>query len=313
MLRPSAAANSGNAAAAGAPSGPPCFSSAASSAPARRTTAPARRPAPPRARPRTARPRLRRPRAGTPRCPSIPSPAWCAAAAAAGDPPVPQARGNVWRRWCGSGLRRCSASSTAQAMARPSSVAVPRPISSTTTSDCGPGLVQDRGGLRHLHHEGGAAARQVVRGADPAEQPVHDADAAASAGHRQAGLRQHDDQRILPQEGRFAGHVRAGQQQHPPLGRQVAIVGDEARPARPARLPPPDAGRRRSWNASSSVTPGGTSAPASASRAADCSTSSSGERVGAGGQIGPACASTPAHQMGEHQRARARRRARPPR
>ena len=39
-----------------------------------------------------------------------------------------------------------------------------------------PGLVQDRRGLGHLDHEGGAPARQVVRSADAAEQPVHHAD-----------------------------------------------------------------------------------------------------------------------------------------
>ena len=55
------------------------------------------------ARPRSGRPRLRPLRAGTPRSPSIPSPASCAASAAAAGRPVRQARGNVWRRWCGSG------------------------------------------------------------------------------------------------------------------------------------------------------------------------------------------------------------------
>ena len=63
----------------------------------------ARRRAPRRARPRSVRRRPRPPRAGKPRCPSIPSPAWCAASAAAADPPVRQVHGNVWRKWCGSG------------------------------------------------------------------------------------------------------------------------------------------------------------------------------------------------------------------
>ena len=38
------------------------------------------------------------------------------------------------------------------------------------------GLVQDRGGLGHFHHEGGAAARQIVGGADAREQAIDHAD-----------------------------------------------------------------------------------------------------------------------------------------
>ena len=90
-----------------------------------------------------------------------------------------------------------------------------------------PGLMQDRGGLGHLHHEGGAAARQIVRRADTAEQPVHHADGGGFGGDRQAGLRQHDDQRVLAQEGGLAGHVGAGEQQDALLGREIAVVGHE--------------------------------------------------------------------------------------
>ena len=93
------------------------------------------------------------------------------------------------------------------------------------------GLVQDGGGLGHLHHEGGAAARQVVGRADAGEQAVDHADGGAFGRHRQAGLGEHDDQRVLPQEGGFAGHVGAGEQQHALVGRQVAVVGHELRVA----------------------------------------------------------------------------------
>ena len=55
-------------------------------------------------------------------------------------------------------------------------MAVPRPISSRMTSERAGRLVQDRRGLDHLDHEGGAAARQIVGGADAAEQAVDDAD-----------------------------------------------------------------------------------------------------------------------------------------
>ncbi len=89
------------------------------------------------------------------------------------------------------------------------------------------GLMQDRGGFRHLHHEGAAAARQVIRRADAGEQPVDDADGGGGRRHRQPRLRQDHDQRVLAQEGRFAGHVRAGQQ-HEALGRgKIAVVRHE--------------------------------------------------------------------------------------
>ena len=90
------------------------------------------------------------------------------------------------------------------------------------------GLVQDRRRLHHLHHEGGAPARQIVGGADAAEQPVHRADPRRLRRHEAADLRQDGDQRVLSQEGRFAGHVRAGQQPVPLLAFQHAIIADEA-------------------------------------------------------------------------------------
>ena len=46
-------------------------------------------------------------------------------------------------------------------------------------------LVEDRGGLHHLDHEGRAAARQIVGGADPGEQPVDDADMRLLAGTKE--------------------------------------------------------------------------------------------------------------------------------
>ena len=71
------------------------------------------------------------------------------------------------------------------------------------------GLGQDGGGLDHLHHEGGAAARQVVAGADATEQTVHHAQPHGPSGHEGAGLGQDHQKRVLAQEGRFTGHVRA--------------------------------------------------------------------------------------------------------
>ena len=91
------------------------------------------------------------------------------------------------------------------------------------------GLVEDRRRLHHLHHEGGAARRQIVARADAAEQPVHDADMGRFGGHETAHLGQDGDQRILAQEGGFARHVGTGDQPQPPfgVGRQVAVVGHE--------------------------------------------------------------------------------------
>ena len=80
-----------------------------------------------------------------------------------------------------------------------------------------PRLVQDRRGLDHLDHEGRAAAGQIVGGADPAEQPVDDADAGARGRHEAAHLRQDRDQRVLPQKRALAGHVGAGDEPQAPI------------------------------------------------------------------------------------------------
>ena len=93
------------------------------------------------------------------------------------------------------------------------------------------GLIEDGGGLHHLHHEGGAPAREVVRRADAGEEPVDRADAGGGSGDERAHLGQHRDQRILAQEGALACHVGAGDE--PDAGRraEVAIVGHEGRVA----------------------------------------------------------------------------------
>ena len=49
-----------------------------------------------------------------------------------------------------------------------------------------------------------------------------------SGRHEAADLRHHGDQRVLAQEGGLARHVGAGQQPQPVVGRQIAVVGDEA-------------------------------------------------------------------------------------
>ena len=91
----------------------------------------------------------------------------------------------------------------------------------------GAGLVEDRRGLDHLDHEGRAAARQIVGGADPAEQAVDDADPGRARRHEGAHLRQDRDQRVLAQKGALAGHVGAGDEPDPVIA-QDAVIGDEA-------------------------------------------------------------------------------------
>ncbi len=89
--------------------------------------------------------------------------------------------------------------------------------------------MQDRGRLGHLYHEGGAPAGQIVAGADAREDAVHHAETRRTSRNKRAHLRKDDDQRRLPQVGRFAAHVRPGQQKNCVRGCvQVKIVGHKA-------------------------------------------------------------------------------------
>ena len=74
------------------------------------------------------------------------------------------------------------------------------------------GLVEDRGGLDHLDHEGGAAAGEIVGGADAGEERIDDADMGGFRRHEGPRLGEDGDQRVLAEEGRFAGHVGAGEE-----------------------------------------------------------------------------------------------------
>ena len=89
-------------------------------------------------------------------------------------------------------------------------------------------MVEDGGGLDHLHHEGGPPAGEVVGRTDPAEQPVHHADMRLCGGHVGADLRQKHDDGVLPEKGRLTRHVGTGQDPQPPaVPRKGAIIGDE--------------------------------------------------------------------------------------
>ena len=89
--------------------------------------------------------------------------------------------------------------------------------------------MQDGGGFRHLDHEGGAAAGQVVAGADAGEHAVHQSQPRRTRGNERSHLRHDHGQRGLPQISGLAAHVRAGQHHDGVRGRiQIKIVGHEA-------------------------------------------------------------------------------------
>ena len=117
---------------------------------------------------------------------------------------------SVWARTTSS---RCS--HTAHAMARPSSVLVPRPISSRMMKLRSVAARQDPCGLVHFHQECRLTTRKVVAGTNPAEDPVHRTDTRLPGGYEGAQLSEQHDQRGLPQVRRFAGHVGPGQQYEP--------------------------------------------------------------------------------------------------
>ena len=76
-------------------------------------------------------------------------------------------------------------------------------------------LREDGGGFDHFDHEGRAPAREIVARADAAEQPVDEAEPCRDGGDKAARLREHDDERILAEKGRFAAHIGAGDEPEP--------------------------------------------------------------------------------------------------
>ncbi len=88
--------------------------------------------------------------------------------------------------------------------------------------------VEDAGGLAHLDHERRVAAGDVVGGADAGEDPVDHRQPRLAGRDERADLGQHREQRRLPQVGRLAAHVRAGQDdQLPRRPVQRQVVRDE--------------------------------------------------------------------------------------
>ena len=75
------------------------------------------------------------------------------------------------------------------------------------------GEIQNRGDFAHFHQKGGAAAREIVGGADAREDAIGDGQARLFGGNERADLRQQHDERGLAQVGGFAAHVGAGDEQ----------------------------------------------------------------------------------------------------
>ncbi|KZL86673.1 hypothetical protein CI238_04254, partial [Colletotrichum incanum] len=113
---------------------------------------------------------------------------------------------------------------------------------------------QDLRRLHHLDHEGALVAVQVVGGPDAAEDGVDDTQLGVVGGHVATDLREDSDERVLPQERAFAGHV--GPRDEPqssngaPAAADEAVVADEGAPllvesALDGRVPATDDGMGR--------------------------------------------------------------------
>ena len=158
----------------------------------------------------------------------------------------------------------CSA--IAHARLRPSSVLVPRPISSRIDQAAVGRVVEDVGRLGHLDHERRLPGVQLVARADAGEEAVGQADRRALGRHVAADLRQQRDQRDLADVGALAGHVRAGDERERVVRRRSACRWRRTRCRAAGRAP--DAGRRRSpARGRRRPSAGSSAAPAPATRA----------------------------------------------
>jgi len=77
----------------------------------------------------------------------------------------------------------------------------------------GRGVIKDSGNLGHFDEEGGAAAGEIVAGADAREDAVDDGQLGLARGNEAADLRHQHNERGLPQVGGLAAHVGAGDEQ----------------------------------------------------------------------------------------------------
>src|ERR1700682_1120983 len=93
---------------------------------------------------------------------------------------------------------------------------------------CGRSVVENRGYLAHFHKKGGTPARQIVAGTDTREDPIGDGKLRLPRGNEGADLRHQHDESGLAEIGRFATHVRPGDQKKLLVARfEIKIVGNE--------------------------------------------------------------------------------------
>ena len=74
----------------------------------------------------------------------------------------------------------------------------------------GRGVMEDGGDFAHFDEESGAAAGEIVAGADAGEDAVGDRELGLARGNEGAHLGHQDDERGLAEIGGFAAHVGAG-------------------------------------------------------------------------------------------------------
>ena len=93
----------------------------------------------------------------------------------------------------------------------------------------GGGVVEDVGGFLHLDHEGGAAAGEVVAGANAGEDAVNEADLHLFGGDGAADVGHDGEDGDLADVGGFTGHVGAGDEDELAGGAvEECVVWDEA-------------------------------------------------------------------------------------
>src|SRR6266853_6859498 len=93
----------------------------------------------------------------------------------------------------------------------------------------GSGVGEDAGDFAHFDQESGAAAGEIIAGADPGEDAIGERKFCLARRNKRTHLRHENDQRGLPEIGGFAAHVGAGDEEKLLTARfEVEIVGNEA-------------------------------------------------------------------------------------
>ena len=89
------------------------------------------------------------------------------------------------------------------------------------------GRVENGTRLTHLHHERRLTTHQIVTRPHAREHAIRHAHRRAPRRHITTHLRHQHNQSNLSQYGTFSGHIRTGQNDHPRIGRQRHVVGNE--------------------------------------------------------------------------------------